>query len=164
MCNYKYQILPIRYLIFTICSFLIIICCEQKDAEVNEQEDPEVIFKIVDGAYGGHFGYQGHNYWCSITIDNNKYEEWPSGGILYQKPYSCLTVGTVSVSNDILTFKRDSFKFKDFPLACEPDMILPGIYKINKVIDNDSIIFSRGVGDNNIIYFLKIHPKTSSTK
>jgi hypothetical protein len=138
-----------RYLILIICTFLIISCCEHDNPEV-------MTFKIVDGAYGGHFNYQGQLYWCSITINENKYAEWPSGGLLYQKDVACLTVGTVSVLNDILTFKLDSFKFKQFYQLCEPDMILPGNYKINDIINNDSIIFSRGVRSNKIIYYLKI--------
>lgn len=138
-----------RYLILIICTFLFINCCEDDDSEA-------LTFKIIDGYYFGKFSYHGQFYWSQIRIEKNKYEERLVGGVGYPKEYHCLTFGTVSVLKDILTFKLDSFKYKHYYQLCEPDMILPGYYKINEVINNDSIIFSKGVGSNKIVYYLKI--------
>jgi hypothetical protein len=138
-------------------TFLIIITftfigCNHDNKDVF---NPVSYGKISEGYYMGNFTYQNQTYWCEIQLDKNKYEEWPSGGAFYQKEMSCLTVGTDTVINGILTFKLDSFKFAGYPVQCKSDMTLPGEYKINLLTDEDSIVFSRGSGNNKIIYHLK---------
>jgi hypothetical protein len=74
---------------------------------------------------------------------------------MFQKSMSCLTVGTYSIHNNALSFKLGSYKFKDFPEPCPSDMRLPGIYTITNTEKQDSLIFKRGTGDAQIIYYLK---------
>jgi hypothetical protein len=66
-----------------------------------------------------------------------------------------LTKGTNEISDGILTFELGSFKFKSYPSPCEQLMILPGDYKIHLITENDSLIFSKGVEENKIKYYLK---------
>ncbi|MCL6103599.1 MAG: hypothetical protein M1292_14120 [Bacteroidetes bacterium] len=131
--------------------FTLITSCEKKDEnQVNN-------YQISKGYYEGYFDYKGGSYWCEIYFDGYKFEEWPSGGAFFQKSMSCLTVGTFSTKNNTLSFVLGSLKFKDFPEPCTPDMFLPGSYEITNTVKKDSLIFTRGTGDNQIIYFLKKH-------
>jgi len=141
-----------KKLLFLIISALPIFGCNK---ESGDQSNITSILKIKEGYYMGDFIYQSQTYWCEIQFDKKRYEEWPSGGVIYQKNMSCLTVGTNSVINGILTFTLDSFKFDGYPYPCNSDMTLPGDYKINLITDEDSIIFSRGSGNNKITYHLK---------
>jgi hypothetical protein len=104
----------------------------------------------------GNFIVKGQKLWSEICFDTatNKYEEWPSGGIMYQKEMECLTVGTFSIDSFRLTFTLESVKFKMFPCSL-PESILPGEFKITNIIKRDSIIFERGTGENRIIYYMK---------
>jgi phage baseplate assembly protein gpV len=136
-----------KYL-YSVLALLLIVGCDKSNEVKN--------YKITDGIYMGKFVYKGENYWYEIAFENNKYEEFPSGGVIhYQKEMSCLTVGKASVVNETLSFKADSLKFKDWYKPCDPDLLLPGNYYIRNIINNDSIIFSRGSGSNEIIYYLK---------
>jgi hypothetical protein len=111
--------------------------------------------KIQNGIYMGYFEYQSKNYWCEIEFDGVKYIEWPSGGMMFQKSYRCLTVGNFSLLDNKLTFKIDSFKMPGYPETCIPDMLLPGEYKIYGTNNADSLIFEKGSATNRIIYHLK---------
>lgn len=110
--------------------------------------------KIQDGIYMGYFEYQKQNYWCEIAFENNQYVEWPSGGAMYQKSYSCLTVGTYSVSGYKLVFNLGSYKMPGFPENCVREMFLPGEYTIFGTMKADSIIFEKGSGSGKIKYHL----------
>ena len=114
-----------------------------------------VNYKITEGYYEGYFDYMDTLYWCLIQLEDKKYVEWPSGGVWFQKSFGCLTVGDYSISGDRLFFELDSFKFESFPEPCESDMLLPGEYEIYDFIDQDSLIFEKGAGDNKIVYYLK---------
>jgi hypothetical protein len=149
-----------KLLILIICSLVFIDCNKVKNDPFDDN-DPSILYKntIADGIYMGNIVYQGKSFWCEIEFDKNKYEEWPSGGALYQKEMSCLTLGTDTIINGILTFKLDSYKHEWYPFPCNPAMILPGDYKIHLITENDSIIFSKGVEKNKIKYYLKrIYP------
>ena len=129
---------------------LIIVGCKKT-------EDPPE-YKIGDGSYVGHFSYQGTNYFHAMGLDSNKYEEYYPGGVYYQKWPGCYTVGTYSVESDKLVFKFDSFLMKSTDTTgnpCNPDWLLPGEYTID-YLDNDSLVFERGNGDNRIIYYHSI--------
>lgn len=134
-----------------ILLFALLTSCEKKD------ENQITSNQIAKGYYEGYFEYKEDSYWCEIYFDGNKYEEWPSGGALFQKSMICLTVGTFSIENNVLSFELDSIKFKDFPESCTPDMFLPGNYQITNTVKKDSLIFKRGTGDNQIVYYLKRH-------
>ncbi len=110
---------------------------------------------INDGYYEGYFDYQDTSYWCLINFENGQYVEWPSGGAYYQKSMSCLTVGTFSTKNNLISFQLDSFKFEDVPEPCNTDMILPGTYEILYEGQKDSLVFKKGNDKNEIIYYLK---------
>jgi hypothetical protein len=114
-------------------------------------------YQISDGCYEGYFEYQDASYWCSICLEKGKYIEWPSGGAMFQKSMSCLTVGTYSTESNSLSFVLDSYKFKGFQEPCTTDMLLPGRYEITNTDKKDSLIFKKGTGDNQITYFLKKH-------
>jgi hypothetical protein len=120
-------------------------------------EDIDDNYQISDGCYEGYFKYQETSYWCSICFENGKYIEWPSGGARFQKSWSCLTVGTYSTESNTLSFVLDSYKFKDINEPCTENMLLPGRYEITNTDKIDSLIFKKGTGDNQIIYFLKKH-------
>ncbi len=137
-----------RILFIFILAVFIVGCKKSDDTNIEN-------YKINDGCYTGTFSYQGNNYWSMICFDNNNYEEWPSGGVLFQKHPDCLTIGTYSINNNKLTFEIDSFKFNNHQDSCIPDMLLSGEFKINDLVDNDSLIFEKGIGENRIIYYLK---------
>lgn len=145
-----------KLLIIIICSLIFIECNKVNNSPIDEN-DPSFLYKnsIADGFYMGDFVYQGKSYWCEIEFNKNKYEEWPSGGTLYQKEMSCLTLGTYTIIDNILILKLDSFKYEGYPFPCNPSMKLPGDYKIHLITENDSIVFSREVENNKIKYHLK---------
>jgi len=126
---------------------LLIACDDDNDNQIN--------YTIDNGCYQGYFDYQDTSYWCSICFENGKYVEWPSGGAYFQKSMSCLTVGTFSTKNNVISFELDSFKFNDFPEPCETDMLLPGSYEIVYEGHQDSLVFKKGNDDSEIIYYLK---------
>ena len=115
----------------------------------------QMYIEVTDGCYHGYFRYNNQNYWSSICFENGKYVEWPSGGAMYQKSYSCITVGTYSTEDNKLEFLFGSYKMKDFPENCNADLLLPGKYKIKNSGKQDSLIFTRGSGDELIVYHLK---------
>lgn len=137
--------------------FLLLLIGLFSGCQDNEENDSTNI-KIKDGFYMGYFVYNSKDYWCEIEFDNYNYIEWPSGGALFQKSMSCLTVGTYRISNDKLTFNLGSFKFPEFQPPCESAMLLPGEYKIYNTGKADSLIFEKGVDSNKIKYFLKRIP------
>jgi hypothetical protein len=73
------------------------------------KKDSNSIIRL-GGIYTGCFEYRGTTYWCSISFEDYNYIEWPSGGIYYQKPLECLTVGTYTLDETTFTFNLDSFK------------------------------------------------------
>ncbi len=133
-----------KYLYLLLTIILIFSCNKTNDNYI-----------ILDGCYGGCFDFKDTLYWYSICFENNKYEEWPSGGAYFQKPMSCLTIGTYTNTNSKLTFMPDSFKFEGFLLSCATEMELSGVFTIIETNDNDSLIFEKGTGNNKIIYYLK---------
>jgi len=124
-----------------------------------EQTDPEPInnYQLTNGNYEGYFRHQGVSYWCLIAMENGQYIEWPSGGAMFQKSFSCLTTGFYSAQNNTLSFTLQDYKFKDFPETCPTDMLLPGKYEMTTTAKKDSLIFKRGTSENQITYHLKKH-------
>jgi hypothetical protein len=147
------NLIPIKKLLILIVCSLFYYSCERDQFDKN---DPSILEKdsFSEGIYMGYFVLQNQNYWCEIVFEDNKYEEWPSGGAAFQKEMSCLTTGTFSVENGSLKYDLDKYKFPDFSSACTLEMILPGDYKINLITMNDSLIFSKGVGKDKIKYHL----------
>ena len=121
------------------------------DTEVEQAE----YAPIVGGHYEGHFTYRDTGYWCLIQMADGRYEEWPSGGVWFQKSMGCLTLGSYDQQNDKIIFKADKFKFPEFPEACVPAMLLPGTYAIVYAGEPDSLVFKGGTGDTEIVYYLK---------
>lgn len=134
----------------------ILISCE------NTEERQTDHYPVADGCYEGYFEYQDTSYWCSVCFEKGKYIEWPSGGAMFQKSMSCLTVGTYSTENNSLLFVLDSYKFKGFPETCTTEMLLPGRYEIiTPTGKKDSLVFKKGTGVNEIAYFLKRHEEVA---
>ena len=149
-----------KLLFLIMCALSFMECNKVNDHAFPafDETDPSILYKnsIADGFYMGNFVYQGKSYWCEIEFKNNNiYEEWPSGGAAYQKEMSCLTTGTDTIVNGILSFKLSDYKFKWYPFSCNTPMILPGDYKIHLITEKDSIVFSKGVENNKIKYYLK---------
>ena len=119
--------------------------CDDENEDIN----------LASGIYMGYFDYQGTKYWCEIDFDSSRYEEWPSGGVFYQKSFSCLAVGDYTILENNIIFTLDSLKFPGFPETCVPDMLLPGEYTIHNTNKADSIIFERGKDSKMIKYYLK---------
>jgi len=110
---------------------------------------------IVGGYFEGYSDYRDTSYWCLAQMADGRYEEWPSGGAMFQKSMGYLTLGSYTMQNDAITFKSDKFKHPGFPEACVPAMLLPGSYALVYAGQPDSLVFKRGMGDNEIIYHLK---------
>jgi hypothetical protein len=125
----------------------VLISCDDKKEDIS--------INLTSGIYMGYFDYQGTKYWCEICFDSSRYEEWPSGGVWFQKPYSCLTVGDYTIIENKIIFTLDSFKFPGFPEPCVSDMLLPGEYTIYNTNKTDSITFERGKDSNKIKYYLE---------
>jgi hypothetical protein len=120
------------------------------------ERDRSYNYVLNDGVYMGTYYYQNRIYFSEIEIDSNRYEEWPSGGFIYQKSDLCLTVGKYSISGDILSFKPDSFKYKMPNYECTTeDMVLSGDFNLTVFGESDSIKLSRGRGSHSIYYHLK---------
>ncbi len=109
---------------------------------------------IQNGIYMGYFEYQNQKYWCEIEFINDQYVEWPSGGAMFQKSYSCLTVGKWSAGNGKLTFYMGNYKMEGYPETCVPDMMIPGQYNFYDVSKSDSLVFEKGSNANKIMYHL----------
>jgi hypothetical protein len=137
-----------KYFNFSFLFFLILISCNK-----DNQFHPD--YKITEGYYMGTFTYQNKKYFSEIVFDKNKYEEFPSGGFIYQKAETCLSIGRDTIIDDILSFKLDSIKYNFPGWECNPNMFLPGEYKINLLNEEDSLVFSRGLKANLIVYNLK---------
>lgn len=106
-----------KLVLFIIALAVLLVTCDNDNEILNEND------LINDSFYGGSFLYKSIDYWCLIEFNYNKYEEWPSGGAIYQKSYGCLTDGSYSINDRMLTFILDSFKFEDFPGPCVTEMI-----------------------------------------
>lgn len=128
---------------------LLLITCHKNNQEIFEND------LLNDGFYGGSFSYDSINHWYLLEIIHNNYEEWPSGGVMYQKSMGCLTTGTYLINDSIITFMLDSFKFEDYPESCVPAMILPGKYRLIYRDNYDSIVFEKETNNSKIIYMLK---------
>jgi hypothetical protein len=150
-----------KYFYLMVC--LSIIGCDHNNNIEPEPEPFNGPYKIAHGCYMGNFFVKGQILWSEICFDtaSKKYVEWPSGGIAYQKEMGCLTVGTYSIDSFRLTFTLDSFKFKKFPCSL-PESVLPGEYKITKILKSDSVIFEKGTGNGKIVYWMKrVWPKNA---
>jgi hypothetical protein len=134
--------------LYILLAFLLV-TCDKNGVELIEDD------LLIDGYYGGSFAYDGLDYWYLLEINHNNYEEWPSGGAIYQKSMGCLTTGTYSINDSIITFISDSIKFEDYPFPCATGMSLPGEYQINCRDDNDSIVFEKETENSTIVYYLK---------
>ena len=139
------------YLILLL--FIIFGCKKANDSDPEPFKGPYI---IANGCYHGYFYFKDQSLWCNICIDTatQKYEEWPSGGIAFQKDMGCLTVGTYSIDSCRLTFTLDSIKHKFFPCYL-PESVLPGEYIITNIVGRDSIVFEKRIGNEKIVYKMK---------
>ncbi len=125
---------------------LAAISCQKVDTElVSNQQIPE-------GYYEGWFSYHDQNYWCLIQFENNRYEEWPSGGVMFQKSMACLTKGTYYSDGNKLVFNPGTLKHEGFPDPCDANTMLPGTYELIETDRQDSLVFAKGEGENRIVY------------
>ena len=122
-----------------------------------ENEDNQQIsnYHISNGCYEGFFEYQNDYYRSSICFENGRYIERPSLAFT-QKNLGCLTIGTYSTESTNLLFEAELHVYNDdLREPCLVDTYLPGTYNISITESRDSLVFSRGDGNNQIIYKLK---------
>jgi hypothetical protein len=112
-------------------------------------------FEIRDGLYTGEYIYQNERYYSGIEIDSNRYEEFPSGGYVIEKPGEALRIGRFSVSGNVIFFTADSSRTESVQGVYSQDLLLDGNFTINVFPGNDSIVFYRGSGVHSIYYHLK---------
>lgn len=126
----------------------VLFSCHETDMEIigNQQ--------IAEGHYEGWYSYGGSNYWCLIQFEGNRYEEWPSGGAMFQKSMACLTTGTYHANDNKLIFNIGTIKHKGFPDSCDTNTMLPGTYEMIPTSRQDSLVFAKGDGDSRIIYHI----------
>jgi hypothetical protein len=119
-----------------------------------QDDDKELISNkgVAEGYYEGWFSYRDRNYWCLIQFEEDRYEEWPSGGVMYQKSMACLTKGTYYSDGNKLVFNPGTLKHEGFPDQCVADTKLPGTYVLFNTGRQDSLVFAKGEGDSRIIY------------
>ena len=133
-----------KKLLIPIISILVITGCTKEKTD-----------SLPEDVYTGYFNYQGIDYWYSVEFKDNKYTEWPSGGMYNQKGINCLTVGSFTITDNKIIFELDSFKYgQPEGYNCSTDLTMPGEYTLNS-ITGDSISFEKGTGDNRITYYLK---------
>jgi len=138
-----------RKTLFVVFLIVNIASCENTD---NQEM---LNYHIDNGCYEGYFEYQNDHYRCSICFENGTYFERP-GQLSTRKNDYCLTAGTYSTESNNLFFEFEFRVFHDaYRQECLLDMHLPGTYEIRNSEVQDSLIFSRGNGDNYIIYKLK---------
>lgn len=114
---------------------------------------------IQDGFYGGFFEYKGVRYYSSIIIKNNRYTEGASGGVIYQKNLPSLTEGTYLVYEGNIIFHPQRYQMDESEIwKRNPDLILKNAFKIS-FNEKDSFSFSRGTGDQKIVYLLRRYPE-----
>jgi len=126
------KIIKTLYIVFTFCSFFIFSDCEKN-----------VTFSF-DGYYSGSFSYKGQVQFDALIINENEYEEVPSGGAMNQK-FPCLTKGTYSIKQRSITFTPDVM-----PDCICSACLLTGAYTL--IQSGKTIIFQRGTGDDLQIY------------
>lgn len=137
--------MKIRVILIAVVS-LIIACDNEMEHKSNHI--------VSDGTYIGYFSYDDTKYWYSITLEDGKYVEWPSGGAYYQKSMVCLTEGSYSIVNDKISFELGTYKFSNFPAECKTIMCLPDEYSIVYSNNSDSLVFKKEKGDDEVIYYL----------
>ncbi len=136
-------------LLFTLLVVLLLPGC------IKNEEPAYLLNQVQDGIYMGYFEYKSQNYWCEIEFNAGKYVEWPSGGVMFQKSYSCLTTGTYNLIGGQMNFFMDAYKMPGFSETCTTAMLLPGSYHCTDATKADSLIFENGATSNRIVYHLK---------
>jgi hypothetical protein len=125
---------------------LALVSCKDADNELVNNHH------IAEGYYEGWFSYRDMNYWCLIHFENDRYEEWPSGGVMFQKSMGCLTKGTYYIDGNKLVINPGTLKHEGFPDPCDVNTMLPGTYKLFNTGRQDSVVFEKGEGNSRIVY------------
>ena len=122
-----------RNIIFIVFT-LFVVGCERDNSN-------DSILKLKEGIYEGSFIYDTLQLWESIGIIKDSFEEYASGGVMYQKYAKyALTKGTYKIIGD-------SIYFSDIHLAQPPngnpdnfekDFLLMGSYLVK--YHTDSVI------------------------
>jgi len=87
----------IRKLITIIIPFFLLSC---NDDNLNNSE-----LRLKAGVYEGSFHYDTLQLWESFGISDFGFEEYASGGVMYQKYPNCaLTKGTYTLSEGTISF------------------------------------------------------------
>jgi len=97
--------------------------------------------EFKNGFYMGTFKYDTLLLWESLGITDDHFTEYASGGVLQQKyPIHCLTEGSISTHNNIISFGNIQITQppNKYLNECESEYLLIGNYNIEEV--SDSII------------------------
>lgn len=140
-----------RYLIFI---FILLFGCS--DTEIIDSSARIIEDHIKPGYYSGTFQYDNIILWESIGISSNSFEEYASGGVMYQKyPEICLTKGTFKIINDSINFS--DIQITQPPIDnCGDDFLLMDSYYIEELSDS-AIIFWKNSKHGKQSYNLKIY-------
>jgi len=110
-----------------------------------EKENNDAACKLKNGAYMGAFKYDNNQFWEAFIVQNKNFEEYASGGVLFQKaPVYPLVKGTYEIINDSIYFKNIQLPqsaiedISDY----DKDFVLMGSYYIEEYSDS-TILFSR---------------------
>ncbi len=127
--------------------FLVVLfSCQEDEKELISNH------QIEEGYYEGWFSYRDRDYWCLIQFEDNRYEEWPSGGVMFQKSMVCLTKGMYYSDGNKLVSNPGTLKHEGFPDPCDGNTMLPGTYELIETGRQDSLVFATGQGETRIVY------------
>ncbi len=122
-----------------------------------EKENNDVAFKLKNGAYMGSFKYDNNHFWEAFTIQDESFDEYASGGVLFQKaPVYPLTNGTYEIINDSIYFiniQLPQSAIEDIS-DYDKDFLLMGSYYIEEFSDS-TILFSKIAQKGRLEYDLR---------
>jgi hypothetical protein len=122
------------------------VSCKKETAEKSPSHG------ITDGIYMGSIQFQGQRYFSQIHFIDGTFEEYASGGVMYQKMPNCLTEGNYSIQSGAIRFNPKSLPEKG-SAPCTPEMELSGAYSY--YIAADSVSFWRTARNVKVEYTLK---------
>lgn len=138
-----------RYIFFI---FIVIVLVECTNDDIINSN-----IKLTDGYYMGTFQYDTLRLWESFGIKTDSFEEYASGGVMYQKfPQFCLTKGTYEIISDSIYFDNIQIAQPPNKINCDEDYLLMGNYYVDEFTDS-TILFWRSAKRGRQDYYLKLY-------
>jgi len=122
----------------------------------SKEDNPGV--RIKDGFYDGSLKYDNQIIWESFGIKEDTFEEYASGGVMYQKwPSICLTSGSYKILDNSIIFDKVENPLPPYSLdGCDEEYLLKGSYNIEERTDS-TIVFSKNAVKGMQKYSLKLY-------